>query len=45
MLKMIDDLYKTGLWGESHEDVVRRLVEVQLRELRASTKGTREGRA
>lgn len=33
MLKMIDDLYRTGLWGGSHEEVVRRLVETKLREI------------
>jgi hypothetical protein len=33
MLKMIDDLLKTGLWGASHEEVARQLIEVQLREL------------
>lgn len=33
MLKRIDELYRSGLYGESHEDVARRLIEERIREL------------
>lgn len=33
MLKLINDLYRSGLYGASDEEVVRRLVEERLRQL------------
>ena len=43
MLKLINDLYRTGLWGESPEETARRLIECKLRELSAPGTKDKEG--
>lgn len=43
MLKLINDLYRTGLWGESPEDCARRLIEEKLKELKPATRERKEG--
>lgn len=42
-LKLINDLFRTGLWGASPEETARRLIEEKLREVCSPNTVVRDG--